>query len=215
VATLQSRWIRSEGGRRSFRRHWHGGAWPLLTGERGHYELAAGNDPLPFIKTMENFSNEGGMLPEQLWWMDDIPSLELFEGRPAGSAMPLCWAHAEYLSLVCSSKVRRCVARIEPVYQRYVVKKTGSNIEMWTFDYQSSRISFGKILRIVAGAPATLHWSFDGWQTTHDTELTDSGISCWFADLAAQTLPTGARILFTFRWENRWEGKDFGVTIGS
>ncbi len=26
-----------------------GGAWPLLTGERGHYELAAGNDPLPFI----------------------------------------------------------------------------------------------------------------------------------------------------------------------
>jgi len=24
-----------------------GRGWPLLTGERGHYELAAGNDPLP------------------------------------------------------------------------------------------------------------------------------------------------------------------------
>ena len=31
-----------------------GGAWPLLTGERGHYELAAGRDALPFIKTLEH-----------------------------------------------------------------------------------------------------------------------------------------------------------------
>src|SRR5262249_18551087 len=38
-----------------------GRCWPLLTGERGHYELAAGRDPLPFIHTMENFANEGGM----------------------------------------------------------------------------------------------------------------------------------------------------------
>src|SRR5439155_1771468 len=30
-----------------------GQCWPLLTGERGHYELAAGRDPLPYIRTME------------------------------------------------------------------------------------------------------------------------------------------------------------------
>src|ERR1043165_1429893 len=42
-----------------------GRCWPLLTGERGHYELAAGRDPLPFIRTMEAFANVGGMLPEQ------------------------------------------------------------------------------------------------------------------------------------------------------
>ena len=48
-----------------------GGCWPLLTGERGHYELAAGRDPLPFIKAMEGFSNAGGMLPEQVWFADD------------------------------------------------------------------------------------------------------------------------------------------------
>ncbi len=29
-----------------------GRAWPLLTGERGHYELAAGNDPTPYLKAM-------------------------------------------------------------------------------------------------------------------------------------------------------------------
>jgi glucoamylase len=190
-----------------------GGAWPLLTGERGHYEIAAGNGPLPFIRAMENFSNEGGMLPEQLWWMDDISPVALFKGRPAGSAMPLCWAHAEYLSLVCSSKMGHCVARIEPVYQRCFVRKTGSGIEMWTFDYRTPRIFHGKTLRIITAAPGILHWSFDDWQTTRETELADAGINCWFADLAAQTLPIGARIKFTFRWENRWEGKDFCVTI--
>jgi glucoamylase len=191
-----------------------GGAWPLLTGERGHYEIAAGRDPMPFIRAMENFSNEAGMLAEQLWWMDDDPSLGLFKGRPVGSAMPLCWAHAEYVSLVCSSKAGRCVARIEPVYQRYVVAKAKSVIEMWTFDYQTSRIACGKTLRIITPAPATLRWSFDGWATPRETELTDAGINCWFADLAAQTLPMGTKISFTFRWENRWEGKDFGITVG-
>jgi glucoamylase len=190
-----------------------GGAWPLLTGERGHYELAAGRDPSPFIKAMENFSNEGGMLPEQLWWMDDIPPLELFKGRPAGSAMPLCWAHAEYVSLVCSRRAARCIARIEPVYQRYVVKEAASRIEMWTFDYQIARIVHGKALRIITVAPGTLCWSFDNWQTAKETKLTDAGIACWFADLDAQSLPRGASIVFTFHWSDRWEGKDFCVTI--
>ena len=31
-----------------------GRAWPLLTGERGHYELAAGHDPKPFVRAMED-----------------------------------------------------------------------------------------------------------------------------------------------------------------
>ena len=31
----------------------YGHAWPLLTGERGHYELAAGRDVRPFIRAME------------------------------------------------------------------------------------------------------------------------------------------------------------------
>ncbi len=44
-----------------------GRCWPILTGERGHYELAAGRDPQPFIAAMEKFANEGGMLSEQLW----------------------------------------------------------------------------------------------------------------------------------------------------
>jgi glucoamylase len=42
-----------------------GRAWPLLTGERGHYELAAGRSPAPFLRAMESFAHGIGLLPEQ------------------------------------------------------------------------------------------------------------------------------------------------------
>jgi glucoamylase len=44
-----------------------GRPWPLLTGERGHYELAAGRDPGPYLRTMENFVTATRLLPEQIW----------------------------------------------------------------------------------------------------------------------------------------------------
>src|SRR5207249_3762770 len=122
-----------------------GRCWPLLTGERGHYELAAGRDPLPFIRTLENFANEGGMFPEQVWDDDDLPEARMQRGAPTGSAMPLCWAHAEYLTLVRSRKDADRAGKdagapreglgfdcIPPVHARYARGKTGSNIEMWT-----------------------------------------------------------------------------------
>jgi len=78
-----------------------GRAWPLLTGERAHYELAAGNrgDAIRLMHTMEAFANASGLIPEQVWDALDIPERKLYEGRPTGSAMPLVWAHAEYLKL--------------------------------------------------------------------------------------------------------------------
>jgi glucoamylase len=81
-----------------------GRPWPLMTGERAHYEIAAGNfkEAQRLKKAMESFANEGGMIPEQLWDADDIPERELFFGKPSGSAMPLVWAHAEYLKLSIS-----------------------------------------------------------------------------------------------------------------
>ena len=44
-----------------------GRAWPLLSGERGEYELANGRDGLPFLQTMANTANDGYMIPEQVW----------------------------------------------------------------------------------------------------------------------------------------------------
>ena len=84
-----------------------GRVWPLLTGERAHYELAAGNGVTPLIETYEKFATGGQMLPEQVWDEADMPERSMRSGQPAGSAVPLVWAHAEYLKLLRSAVGRQ------------------------------------------------------------------------------------------------------------
>jgi glucoamylase len=190
-----------------------GRCWPILTGERGHYELAAGRDPLPFIEAMEGFANEGGMLPEQVWDADDLPEGKRKRGGAAGSAVPLCWAHAEYLTLVRSYKDGVCFDRIEPVYQRYAKGRTGSQIEIWTLAHQLQRIPQGTTFRIVTERAATIRWSTDGWVTESNLDTCDAGFGCWFADVPSEPLEAGARIVFTLLWQETWEEKDFQVNV--
>lgn len=188
-----------------------GRCWPLLTGERGHYELAAGRDPLPLMTALEKFSNAGGMLPEQVWDDDDLADSGMRKGGPSGSAMPLCWTHAEFLSLLRSRNDGAPYDRPEPVYQRYVVRKTSSRFEIWTFAHQIQTITGNKRLRVIAAAPGTVHWSGDGWAAVHDEDLEPTGFDCWWADLPTGALPADAAVVFTFRWSDRWEGRDFVV----
>ena len=44
-----------------------GRAWPLLTGERGEYELLAGRSANRYLRTIGATANDGLMLPEQVW----------------------------------------------------------------------------------------------------------------------------------------------------
>ncbi|TSJ77535.1 glucoamylase [Rariglobus hedericola] len=190
-----------------------GRTWPLLTGERGHYELAAGRDALPFLEAMSRFSNEGGMLPEQLWDDADLPDGRMKLGRPSGSAMPLCWSHAEYIALARSRTDGVPFDRPEPVYQRYAIKKTESRMEMWTFMHQLQSIAAGKTLRVITAAPAKVRWSADNWATVNDNDSQDTGFGCHWIDLPTQKLPADAAIVFTFQWAEKWEGRNFTVKI--
>ena len=61
-----------------------GRSWPLLTGERAHYELAAGHDCLPLLHAMEQFSNGTCLLPEQIWDDADLPEARLALRRTDG-----------------------------------------------------------------------------------------------------------------------------------
>jgi glucoamylase len=187
-----------------------GRSWPILTGERGHYELAAGRDPLPFIQAMERFANETGLLPEQLWDTDDIPDKAMFHGRPCGSAMPLCWSHAEYLSLVRSRRDGRVFDRIEPAFERYGAQgRRDSAYEMWTFRQRTRRVPAGRTLRLIVQTAATAHWTTDDWSNIgkNDTVATSFG-DLHFLDLPTAELPAGTRVEWTFFWPaaNRWEG---------
>jgi glucoamylase len=80
-----------------------GRLWPLLTGERGHYEVAAGRSPEAYLRTMEGLASTTCLLCEQVWDEADIPQAYMRLGEPTGSAMPLMWAHAEYVKLLRSA----------------------------------------------------------------------------------------------------------------
>ena len=193
-----------------------GRCWPILTGERGHYELAAGRDPRPFIATIENFANEGGMLTEQLWDGPDLPEAHMKFGCPTGAAMPLCWSHAEYTALVRSCHDGACIDCVGPAFERYVLHPVQSNYEIWTLRYPARRVSRGKILRIILAAKATVVWSTDGGASTNllDT-VHERRLDLWFADLPTADWPAGSTLTFTFFWKHdqRWEGRNWQIKI--
>lgn len=190
-----------------------GRAWPLLTGERGHYELAAGRPARPFIEAMEKFAIGIGLIPEQVWDEKTSPVSYMKLGHATGSATPLLWAHAEYMKLVQSATLGYPFDRFEPVHQRYVAKKAGKKLEVWSFRRRPRRIPSGVPLRILAGQPFLLVWTQDNWTTTHEQYAGATALDVWYVDL---TRPQGT-IQFTFYWpeESRWEGKNFQVEIGA
>jgi glucoamylase len=195
----------------------YGRAWPLLTGERAHYELAAGRreEAVRLLRAMEAFANEGGLFPEQIWDAEDIPEKELYCGRPSGSAMPLVWAHAEYVKLRRSLRDGVLFDMPTRTVQRYQKQQTESPVAIWRFNQKSQSMPVGKTLRIEVLRAAIVHWSSDNWQTSHDTKTKDTALGVHMADLAADDLPAGARLAFTLYWpkEDRWEGRDFEVRI--
>ncbi len=96
-----------------------GRAWPLLTGERGHFELLLGGDPMPYLEAMTAMTGPGGLLPEQVWDTAPIPGRFLVPGKPTGSAMPLVWAHAELLKLLTAAKRGEPLELLDAVRSRY------------------------------------------------------------------------------------------------
>ena len=191
-----------------------GRAWPLLTGERGHYELAAGRDVKPYIQALERFAHRGFMLPEQIWDEADLPDARMYLGRPAGAAMPLMWAHAEYIKLLRSTADGQIFDLIPIVAERYLNGRGRKDLEIWKPIRQIWQVAPGQVLRIQAPTPFRLRWSVDDWQNVNDTPATSTGLGIYFVDIPVSK-EQRAPIHFTFFWTEvpKWEGKDYTVHI--
>jgi glucoamylase len=155
------------------------------------------------------------MIPEQTWDSPDIPERELFFGRPSGSAMPLVWAHAEYVKLCRSLRDGRVFDMPPQPVQRYQIENRRARHHIWRFNHKCRRMPAGRSLRIETLAPAMVHWSVDGWQTTKDSSTRDTGLGIHLVDLPTASLLSGNRVVFTFFWpaDSRWEQADFAVTV--
>jgi len=194
-----------------------GRPWPLLTGERAHYELAAGNraGAQKLLAALEGFASDGHLLPEQVWDAPDIAARELWRGRPSGAAMPLAWAHAEHIKLLRSLADGRVFDMPPQTHRRYQIESVRSRLCVWSFNQKSRSVTSGSLLRVELLAAASVHWSSDGWRTLRDTATRDSGLGIHFADLDTAALQSGAEVIFTFYWPaaDRWEGVDWRVAI--
>jgi glucoamylase len=189
-----------------------GRVWPLLTGERAHYELALGNDITSLIRTYENFATPGQMMPEQVWDDADIPGRGLHFGGPAGAATPLVWAHAEYLKLLRSARDGQVFDRVDPVYERYCTDKglrPRRNLEIFTFQRPIQRIRIGETLRIIDPNRFEIKWSFNDWKSF---EIKASASACSAGFWVDIPIPnpdgTSGKISWTLTWTDtgKWLG---------
>jgi glucoamylase len=194
-----------------------GRGWPLLAGERAHYELALGNraEAERLASVIRAQTSAGGLIPEQVWDAPDIVELELFNGRPAGSAMPLVWAHAEYVKLLRSLRDGRVFDCPAQSAARYVTSTNVPRVALWRFTLQRRGIPTGRNLRLDTLAPARVRWSADAWTTWDDLSSMDLGVGVYTTELPTAILAPGTTVHFTFYWPDvdRWEGSDFAVII--
>ena len=194
-----------------------GRPWPLLAGERAHYELAAGRTASAeaLLAVMESSTGTSRLIPEQVWDTTDIPERELFAGKASGSACPLVWAHSEYIKLRRSLIDGKIFDQPQQTVERYLEKKVTATYFNWRFNNKTRTLPRGKKLRILLMDPATVRWSFDNWQSTHDNDSEESGWNLQHVDLSTETLVAGLQIVFTFYWKNeaRWEGQDYQVVV--
>lgn len=191
-----------------------GRGWPLLVGERGHYALLSGEDPASYLTAMMRMTGPGGLIPEQVWDEDPIPARGLAPGHPSGSAMPLVWAHAEFIKLVLSRESGAPVDRPAATWARYGGSRPVPETVIWTLRLRPETLRAGQALKFVLPEPALIHWGHDDWQDAVDIRTADCGIA-HVASLAAAELTRFRSIEFTLDWpaEGRWQGQDFRIAI--
>ncbi|MGH3756942.1 glycoside hydrolase family 15 protein [Actinophytocola sp.] len=98
----------------------YGRLWPIFNGERGEYELLAG-DPESArerLRTIAATASDSLMLPEQVW-DNRPPAPEERPGTGTTSATPLIWTHAQFVRLAWSIEEGQPVERPSVVACRY------------------------------------------------------------------------------------------------
>ncbi|TAM53240.1 MAG: glucan 1,4-alpha-glucosidase [Paraburkholderia sp.] len=193
-----------------------GRLWPLLTGERAHLDLMQGIDPLPYLEMMTQMTGASGLIPEQVWDAEPIPERGLEPGKPTGSAMPLVWAHAEFLKLLIARQRGRPIELLSSVERRYRAQRPTASTWHWRQAQSFDELPAGRALLIENLEPFQLHYGFDGWHDAADRlsemrAFSTHSVRFGDADVAGHSI-----LDFTFYLprSQRWIGTEFHVRLG-
>ncbi len=187
-----------------------GRPWPLLCAERGHWALAAGESPAPYVRALEAFAGTELMLPEQVWDGPAMPEKGLQPGRATGSCSPLGWAHAEYLKLLASLATSSQPDAVAPA-GRYAEAPPKAPAFVWHPGHRFGAFAEGRKVLVQLASPGIVRWSADGWASFQDADLLDTGLDLWVAELPADGLRPGSVIEWTSRHADGWEGENHVV----
>jgi glucoamylase len=192
-----------------------GRAWPLLVGERAHYEIARGGDAVPYILTMARMASPGGMLPEQVWDAEAIPDKALIFGRPTGAAMPLAWAHAEFVKLVTSTALGRPFDRPDAVWDRYGGVRPRMTRVIWCPHAPVAELPEGCSLTLALSHAGIFHIGMNGWTNVRDEHTSPSGLGLHVVGVDTAGLRAGQLLDFTYKEEGAagWAGQDFRILV--
>ncbi len=189
-----------------------GRAWPLLTGERGHMALQRGEEALAYLEAMRCMSGRAGLLPEQVWDTDAMPERGLEPGRPTGSAMPLMWAHAEFVKLVHARASGKPIELLGVVEDRYGARRPEAATWHWRSEAPFERLPAGRDLLVEAHRPFVVHAGFDGWRDVHERPSRPLGLGMHGVRWSSRELAGHDSLEFTRRDEDgTWEGTDHFV----
>ncbi len=193
--------------------HWGvGRLWPLLSGERGQYELSLGASTEDHIKTLETLTSETCLLPEQIWDAADFPEEHLYCGKSTGSATPLMWAHAEYIKLLRSVHDGKVFDLVPEVAARYLKEHKHRDLEIWKPTRQVGKIPAGRLLRMQADQEFSLSYAIgNGEEKTLNS--TSVGLGIFYVDIP-EALEADQTLHFSFESSTSadWIGPNFQIT---
>jgi glucoamylase len=160
-------------------------------------------------------SGRCGLIPEQVWDAAPIERANLQPGRPSGSAMPLVWAHGEFIKLAASLQLRQPSDRPEEIWRRYAGKRPQITCAHWTLRMPVSNAPRGRPICFLFEQPMRIHWGRDDWQDI-STELTNPGfLGLHIAEISAERLAKANAIRFALQdvGSGQWGGGDRMIRI--
>ncbi len=158
-----------------------------------------------------------GLIPEQVWDGPAIPAVDLYPGRPTGSAMPLAWAHAEFVKLAYSRHLGRPVDQPSAVWQRYGGRHRKFSHAFWWPHAPIGTLPQHCRLHVCTSRAAHVRWGHDGWQDVAGIDTEATGLGVYAAELRVEHLLPGQCVDFTLQWQDTgaWEGRDFRILVAT
>jgi glucoamylase len=135
-------------------------------------------------------------------------------GRPTTAAMPLMWAHAEYIKLLRTVKDGRVFDFVPEVAEHFRNATARKKLEVWKPCRRVRSVKPGSTLRIQAPEEFRLRWSSDEWRTSNESDSMAIALASSFLDIPVgrdQRAPI--RFKFLRAKDARWAESDYEVAI--